>query len=70
MEPRGKVVESPGPMITDAQGELIWMEDSFGEVMDLKVQTYNGEDYLTFWSGIDDKTHGRGKYYMVSNITS
>ena len=66
LTPRGNSVPNPGPLILDASGNLIWIEKKFGEVMDMKVQTYRGQDYLTFWSGTDDGTHGRGKYYMAS----
>lgn len=67
ISPRGKSVPEPGSMILDAQGELIWMEDRFGQAMDFRVQQYRGEDYLTFWAGTDSGTHGTGSYYMVRN---
>lgn len=41
------------------------MEKKFGQSMDLKVQHYNGSDFLTFWAGTNDGTHGRGVYYMA-----
>lgn len=66
LTPRGWAVPTPGPVILDARGNLVWMEERFGEVMDMKIQEYKGENYITFWSGIDDGTHGRGTYYMVS----
>jgi hypothetical protein len=69
LTPRGRSVPTPGPMIVDAEGNLVWMESKFGEVMDMKMQAYNGEQYLTFWAGIDDGTHGRGHYYMVFPIS-
>ena len=67
LEPRGGSVPTPGPMILDAKGNLIWMEGKFGQAMDFKVQRYKGEDYLTFWTGTDSGTHGTGSYYMVSS---
>ncbi|MBV35607.1 MAG: hypothetical protein CMP47_09150 [Rickettsiales bacterium] len=36
--PRGTMVSTPGPVILDWQGELIWMEDQYGQAMDVKVQ--------------------------------
>jgi hypothetical protein len=36
--------------------------------MDLQMQRYRGEDYLTFWAGSEAKGHGQGVYYMVSII--
>lgn len=56
---------SPGPMILDADGELVWMEDRWGQAMDFRVQEYEGRDYLTFWRGVDSGTHGLGTYLMV-----
>lgn len=65
ISPRGKSVPKPGPIILDPQGELIWMDDRYGQAMDFRVQQYRGEDYLTFWAGTDSGTHGTGSYYMV-----
>ncbi|KAL1855991.1 hypothetical protein Plec18170_003858 [Paecilomyces lecythidis] len=67
LTPRGHAVPAPGPLILDYTGELVWAEGRFGEVMDMKVQQYKGEDYLTFWRGTDDGTHGRGIYYMLDS---
>jgi hypothetical protein len=66
LTPRGSSVPLSGPLILDARGGLIWADNRFPGAMDLLVQTYRGQDYLTFWAGIDDGTHGRGCYYMVS----
>lgn len=65
LSPRGDSVPSPGPMILDANGELVWMEDTWGQAMDFRVQRYEGLDYLTFWRGTDSGTHGLGTYLMV-----
>ncbi|KAF2090314.1 hypothetical protein K490DRAFT_63191 [Saccharata proteae CBS 121410] len=67
IEPRGRSVETPGPMILDAQGDLVYLENKFGEAMDVRVQTFQDQDYLTFWTGTDDGTHGRGHYYMLNS---
>ncbi|KAH7061254.1 ASST-domain-containing protein [Macrophomina phaseolina] len=67
LEPRGRSVSSPGPMILDSDGNLVYMEDRYGEAMDFRPQKYRGDDYLTFWSGTDDGTHGRGSYYMLDS---
>lgn len=68
LTPRGTLVWNPAPVILDARGELIWMDDRFGEVMNMKVQDYKGEKYLTFWAGEFDTSFGRGSYYMVSGF--
>jgi hypothetical protein len=66
LTPRGSMVSHPGPMVLDSKGQVVWSGQHFGEVIGLEVQTYKGEDYLTFWKGRDDGTHGYGQYYMVS----
>lgn len=66
LTPRGPAVSDRGPLLLDPAGELVWMNPSWGEVMDFKVQNYKGDAYLTFWAGIDDHTHGRGNYFLVS----
>lgn len=56
---------SPGPAMLDARGNLIWMEDKFGQAMNFQVQKYKGQDYLTFWTGTDHAAHSNGSYLMV-----
>lgn len=63
--PRGRSVPAPAPMILDVNGELVWMDDQWGQAMDLRVQRYEGEDYITFWRGSDSGWHGVGSYLMV-----
>jgi hypothetical protein len=65
LSPRGKAVPSPGPVMLDARGNLIWMEDRFGQVMNFQVQKYKGQDYLTFWMGTDHAAHSNGSYLLV-----
>ena len=50
---RGPSVQGParGPVILDPKGELIWMDNhKFHQAMNLNVQRYKGQDYLTFWT--------------------
>lgn len=68
LTPHGWAVPTPGPTILDATGNLVWTEDRYGLAMDLQMQRYRGEDYLTFWAGSKAKGHGQGVYYMVSII--
>lgn len=52
LTPRGPLVsgKARGPVILDSKGNLVWMDnDKFEQAMNLNVQTYKGEDYLTFW---------------------
>jgi hypothetical protein len=72
--PRGWGIPNPGPMLLDERGNLIWAKhfanDFGGQAYDFKVQEYQGEKYLTFWTG-DDRVrgHGSGSYYMVRRLT-
>ncbi|EPE04018.1 hypothetical protein F503_04866 [Ophiostoma piceae UAMH 11346] len=67
VSPRGLAFKAPGPIIYDGQGNLVWMDTQYGEAMDLKVQHYNGQDYITFWHGSDNGTFGEGQYYMINS---
>lgn len=65
---RGTMVSSPAGVMLDGRGDLVWMDESFGPyVMNLKVQEYQGEQYITFWSGNIDSGSGLGTYYMVGD---
>ena len=68
LAPRGKFSGWPGPTILDNDGHLVWMARGFHPAYNFHVQTYKGEDYLTWWTG-DDRVvgHGAGRYYMVCN---
>lgn len=67
--PRGSDVYTPGPMILDQDGHLVWFKP-MGQTYNMNVQTYKGQEYLTFWSGDDSIVgHGEGTYYMVSRFT-
>ncbi|KPM39689.1 hypothetical protein AK830_g6883 [Neonectria ditissima] len=65
IEPRGLYVETPGPVILDNAGNLVWMQTIWGQAMDLKVQRFQGKDYITFWHGTDNGTFGEGYYLML-----
>ncbi|KAK1149065.1 hypothetical protein N8T08_007742 [Aspergillus melleus] len=65
--PRGAGVATPGPMIIDQDGHLVWTKD-YGKTYNLNVYRYRGQDYLTFWMGNDGITgHGDGAYYMLDS---
>ncbi|KXT05279.1 hypothetical protein AC579_7453 [Pseudocercospora musae] len=65
LTPNGPAVTRPGPMILDSKGELIWTSDDFGATANLKVQQYQGEHFLTLWSGEKAATSGKGVYFML-----
>lgn len=73
LTPRGYAIERPGPMILDGNGDLIWTKhfanEYGGQAYDFRVQQYQGQVYLTFWTG-DDRVrgHGAGSYLMVSEL--
>ncbi|KAI2627151.1 Arylsulfotransferase-domain-containing protein [Xylaria nigripes] len=69
LAPKGKLVSNPGPTIYDAQGDLIWADDSFGVVFDFQTQRYKNETYLTLWASPVGSVHGygRGTYYMLDS---
>ncbi|KAK5138535.1 hypothetical protein LTR08_000123 [Meristemomyces frigidus] len=70
LDPSGKAPKHPGPLILDAKGNLVWTSDQFKTTTNLKLQRYQGADYLTFWSGKKAQTMGTGAYYMMdSNYT-
>ncbi|KAH7371870.1 ASST-domain-containing protein [Cadophora sp. MPI-SDFR-AT-0126] len=66
---RGDKLESEwkSPMIHDTQGNLVWMDPSYGEIFNLAVQRYKDNDYLTFWKGDDSLGHGEGTYIMLDS---
>jgi len=64
----GILVEHAGPMLIDPDdGHQIWFLEGYGTTYNLDIQTYRGEDYLTWWTGDNAlRDHGKGYYYMVS----
>lgn len=52
--------------IHDQNGELIWQERRHVLTQNLRVQTFRGQDYLTYWV---KEPFGPGRYYMV-NLSS
>ncbi|RMZ87376.1 hypothetical protein DV736_g5386, partial [Chaetothyriales sp. CBS 134916] len=65
LSPKGPSVKDAGPMILDAEGNLIWMSDQYLTAINLNVQTYKGKQYLTFWTGMQAGTAGAGEYKML-----
>ncbi|EXJ71923.1 uncharacterized protein A1O5_04424 [Cladophialophora psammophila CBS 110553] len=63
----GGSIPNPGPAILDSNRELIWKGEGFAVTTNLKVQSYMGQQYLTFWSGKKGGTMGRGVYHMLDS---
>jgi hypothetical protein len=58
-----------GAMIFDNRGDLVWfwpLESEEQDVMDFKVQSYLGEDVLTFWVGTHTG-YGKGEYIILDS---
>ncbi|KAL2857369.1 ASST-domain-containing protein [Aspergillus pseudoustus] len=67
LAPRGDSVAHPGPMVFDADGELVWMKHNWETTQDFKVQRFQGEDYLTYWEGEQVDGRGYGSWYMLDS---
>lgn len=67
VSPFGDAVQHDGPVILDSKGDMVWSATGFGVVMNLKVQQYRGENYLTFWAGYKVGGIGMGNYYMLNS---
>ncbi|KAK5169755.1 uncharacterized protein LTR77_005733 [Saxophila tyrrhenica] len=65
--PNGPSVTDSGPVITDTNGELIWMTHEYNTVMNFDMQSYRGKDYLTFWTGNKTGSNGRGEMLMLDS---
>lgn len=67
LTPHGNRIRSNRALMFDTAGQLVWHHEERGSIKNLQVQTYKGNDYLTFWIGDDGfYGHGRGYYKMVS----
>lgn len=63
--PRGDSIPHPGPMILDADGNLVWMQHNVDITQDFRLQRYQGEDFLTYWEGKEVDGRGDGSWFMV-----
>ena len=58
---RSALITTPGPMIYDRNGSLVWVGSAeFGETFDLNLQDYNGSSVLTVWNESTLAGHGAG----------
>ncbi|KAJ5689920.1 hypothetical protein N7462_004312 [Penicillium macrosclerotiorum] len=69
LAPNGASIPKPGPVILDADGELIWRmwEGLEGVTQDFRVQRYKDEDFLTFWVGNEIDGKKQGHWYMLDS---
>ncbi|VDC07941.1 unnamed protein product [Peniophora sp. CBMAI 1063] len=60
------LITTPGPMIYDRNGSLVWVGSSeFGQAFDLNLQDYNGSSVLTVWNGTGLAGHGAGTCWIL-----
>ena len=67
LTPKGGSVPHAGPVIVDTRGNLVWMSNKFNDSMNLNVQAFNGENYLTMWAGSKHGSQGRGMYHLLDS---
>jgi hypothetical protein len=61
---------TPGLMILDRAGGLVWFSPSNSqatELLDLKVQSYQGKPVLTWWEGQVTVGHGQGRVVIADS---
>lgn len=62
----GIMVGHAGPEIIDNDGHQVWFGKGYQATYNFRMQSWRGEQYLTWWSGHDQvRGHGEGYYYMV-----
>ncbi|EYE92847.1 arylsulfotransferase family protein [Aspergillus ruber CBS 135680] len=65
---RGSDVRTPGPMIIDSDGHLVWTNIGYGNTHAVGVYEFKGHRYLGF--GVEDnglKGFGDGVYYLLDS---
>lgn len=63
----GPSIRHPGPSIYDAHGDLLWTTEKYGTVLNMRMQRYKEQNFLTFWAGEKAGTMGQGRYYMLNS---
>ncbi|KAI0969451.1 Arylsulfotransferase-domain-containing protein [Xylaria arbuscula] len=70
--------QKPSPMILSSQDlSLVYADPDWNGGTDTRMQFHDGDPYLTFWSGFDQKGHGTGggvmldaSYNLYRNLTT
>jgi len=63
----GANVHQPGLIIADNTGEIVYVNDQVPAAYDFNVQTFNGQNVLTYWNGQVISTHSLGNYYIMDD---
>ncbi|KAI3330746.1 Arylsulfotransferase-domain-containing protein [Ustulina deusta] len=74
----GNPGQNPTPMILSSKDlSLVYADPVWDGGTDSRIQLHDGQPYLTFWSGFDQKGHGTGggvmldsNYNMFKNLTT
>jgi hypothetical protein len=67
LAPKGETLVQQGAMILDERGELVWFRPTPREVIDFRVQRYDGRPVLTWWTGKNDRGVGAGHFVIVDD---
>ena len=67
LTPKGDSVPHAGPTIVDTRGNLMWMSNRFNDTMNLKVQKFRDQNYLTMWAGSKVGGQGKGVYHLLDS---
>jgi hypothetical protein len=65
--PNGPDIPKSGPVIMDTNGELVWMEAQWNDIMNFNIQTFKDKDYLTFWAGNKQGGVGQGDMLLLDS---
>lgn len=63
----GEDVHQPSLIISDHNGDIVYMNDSFKIGANFDVSSIGGRNYLTAWNGTMGLTHGTGIHYMLDD---
>ncbi|VDB95183.1 unnamed protein product [Peniophora sp. CBMAI 1063] len=68
--PVGQDSPTPGSMIYDRNGSLVWIGGPLNGTADLQLQEYAGKPVLTFWFGSAVDGHGAGTCFVLDETYS
>lgn len=63
----GDDVRQEGIFVTDHNGDIVYVNNTIYNPADVDIQFYNGQKYLTYWSGKHKYRHGSGDYFMMDD---
>lgn len=61
------IPDGRSPTIYDQNGDLIWQERRDALTQNIRVQTFRGQDYLTYWT---KEQFGPGRFDMVNSLSA